>query len=51
MQSRPNTGVDTITGRGLAEVLTGAQVIVDVSNSPPMDSRLQNLAERRDQLR
>ena len=30
----PNTGVNTITGEGLAEVLKGASVAVDVSNSP-----------------
>ncbi|KUN24728.1 NmrA family transcriptional regulator [Streptomyces antibioticus] len=30
----PNTGVNTLTGEGLAEVLEGAQVVVDVSNSP-----------------
>ncbi len=30
----PGTGVDTITGKGLAEALTGADVVVDVSNSP-----------------
>src|SRR5947207_960428 len=30
----PNTGVNTITGEGLAEVLKGASVVVDVSNSP-----------------
>ena len=30
----PNTGVNTLTGEGLAEVLMGAQVVVDVSNSP-----------------
>ena len=30
----PNTGVNTITGEGLAEVLRGASVVVDVSNSP-----------------
>lgn len=28
------TGVDVITGRGLAESLAGADVVVDVSNSP-----------------
>ncbi|MFJ8024751.1 SDR family oxidoreductase [Streptomyces sp. NPDC096311] len=28
------TGVNTLTGEGLAEVLEGAQVVVDVSNSP-----------------
>jgi len=30
----PNTGVNTLTGEGLAEVLQGASVVVDVSNSP-----------------
>ena len=30
----PRTGVNTVTGQGLAEVLKGAQVIVDVSQSP-----------------
>jgi uncharacterized protein YbjT (DUF2867 family) len=30
----PNTGVNTVTGEGLAEVLQGAEVVVDVSNSP-----------------
>ena len=30
----PNTGVNTLTGEGLSEVLEGAQVVVDVSNAP-----------------
>jgi uncharacterized protein YbjT (DUF2867 family) len=30
----PASGVNTITGEGLAEVLVGADVVVDVSNSP-----------------
>lgn len=30
----PNTGVNTLTGEGLAEVLVGADTVVDVSNSP-----------------
>jgi uncharacterized protein YbjT (DUF2867 family) len=30
----PDTGVNTITGEGLAEVLKGASVVVDVSDSP-----------------
>ena len=30
----PNTGVNTLTGEGLSEVLQGASVVVDVSNSP-----------------
>ncbi len=33
----PSTGVDTITGAGLAEVMSGAAVVVDVSNSPVLD--------------
>jgi len=30
----PNSGVNTVTGKGLDEVLKGAAVVVDVSNSP-----------------
>ena len=30
----PNTGVNTLTGEGLAHALDGAEVVVDVSNSP-----------------
>lgn len=30
----PNTGVNTLTGEGLADVMDGANVVVDVSNSP-----------------
>jgi uncharacterized protein YbjT (DUF2867 family) len=30
----PNSGVNTITGEGLSEVMEGAQVVVDVSNAP-----------------
>ena len=33
----PNTGVNTITGEGLAEALMGASVVVDVSNSPSFE--------------
>jgi uncharacterized protein YbjT (DUF2867 family) len=33
----PNTGVNTLTGEGLAEVLAGAAVLVDVSNSPSFE--------------
>lgn len=33
----PNTGVDTLTGAGLAGVLQGASVVVDVSNSPSFE--------------
>jgi uncharacterized protein YbjT (DUF2867 family) len=34
----PNTGVDTVTGEGLAEALAGAQVVVDVANSPSFEA-------------
>ena len=33
----PSTGVNTLTGEGLPEVLAGAAVVVDVSNSPQLD--------------
>jgi uncharacterized protein YbjT (DUF2867 family) len=33
----PNTGVNTLTGEGLAEVLAGAAVVIDVSNSPSFE--------------
>jgi uncharacterized protein YbjT (DUF2867 family) len=33
----PNTGVNTLTGEGVAEALQGASVVVDVSNSPSFE--------------
>lgn len=33
----PSTGVNTLTGEGLAEILRGASVVVDVSNSPSFE--------------
>ncbi|MGW1726855.1 SDR family oxidoreductase [Streptomyces sp. NPDC002306] len=33
----PNTGVNTLTGEGLADVLKNAAVVVDVSNSPSFE--------------
>ncbi|MFF5208440.1 SDR family oxidoreductase [Streptosporangium sp. NPDC000396] len=33
----PSTGVNTLTGEGLAEVLVGASAVVDVSNSPSFE--------------
>ena len=33
----PRTGVNALTGKGLADALTGADVVVDVSNSPSFD--------------
>jgi uncharacterized protein YbjT (DUF2867 family) len=35
----PNTGVNTLTGEGLAEALKGAQVVVDVANSPSFEDK------------
>jgi uncharacterized protein YbjT (DUF2867 family) len=35
----PSTGVNTITGEGLAKVLTGAEVVIDVANSPSFEDR------------
>jgi uncharacterized protein YbjT (DUF2867 family) len=35
----PSTGVNVLTGQGLAEALAGAQVVVDVANSPSFEDR------------
>jgi uncharacterized protein YbjT (DUF2867 family) len=35
----PTSGIDTITGEGLAEALAGAQVVVDVANSPSFEDK------------
>ena len=35
----PSTGVNTVTGEGLSDVLAGASVVVDVSNSPSFRRR------------
>ncbi|MGX5804923.1 SDR family oxidoreductase [Bradyrhizobium sp. Arg314] len=35
----PNGGVNTITGEGLAEVLTGAQTVIDLANSPSFEDK------------
>lgn len=37
LSASPSTGVDAVTGAGLARVLTGANVAVDVTNSPSLD--------------
>src|SRR5262245_53707571 len=37
LPASPNSGVDTLTGAGLAEALKGAQVVVDVTNSPSFE--------------
>lgn len=38
LAASPNSGVNTITGEGLNEALTGAQVVVDVANSPSFEA-------------
>jgi len=35
----PNTGVNTITGQGLKEALAGAQVVIDLANSPSFEDK------------
>ncbi len=35
----PSQGINSITGEGLAEALVGAQVVVDVSNSPSWEDK------------
>ena len=35
----PNTGVNTITGEGLAQALAGAQVVVDLANAPSWEDK------------
>ena len=35
----PASGVDTVTGEGLAEVMAGAHIVVDVANSPSFEDK------------
>src|ERR671918_1822978 len=35
----PNTGVNTITGEGLKEAMAGAQVVIDLANSPSWEDK------------
>ncbi len=35
----PSTGVNTITGEGLDKALSGAEIVVDVANSPSFEDR------------
>lgn len=39
LAASPNTGVNTITGEGLAEALAGAEVVVDLANSPSWEDK------------
>lgn len=40
LAAAPNTGVNTITGEGLKDALAGAEVVVDVSNSPSLEDKV-----------
>ena len=35
----PNSGVNTITGEGLKEAMAGAQVVIDLTNSPSFEDK------------
>ena len=37
LAASPNSGVNTVTGEGLPQALAGAQVVVDVANSPSFE--------------
>src|SRR5256885_16720431 len=35
----PNSGVNTVTGEGLKEAVAGAQVVIDLANSPSFEDK------------
>src|SRR5262249_9945896 len=39
VSASPSSGVNTLTGEGLAEALAGADVVVDVTNSPSFEDK------------
>jgi uncharacterized protein YbjT (DUF2867 family) len=39
LAAAPNTGVNTITGEGLKSALAGAEVVIDVANSPSFEDK------------
>src|SRR3954451_7466978 len=39
LPAAPNTGVNTLTGEGLKEALAGAQVVIDLANSPSFEPK------------
>jgi uncharacterized protein YbjT (DUF2867 family) len=39
LPASPSTGVNAVTGQGLAEALTGARVVVDVANAPSWEDQ------------
>src|SRR5437016_3221036 len=46
LAASPDSGVNTLTGEGLAEALVGAQVVVDLANSPSFeDTAVMNFFE------
>ena len=43
LAASPNTGVNTITGEGLAAALAGAAVVIDVANSPSFEDAAETI--------
>src|SRR5204862_6709341 len=39
LAASPSSGVNTITGEGLAEALAGAQIVVDLANAPSWEDK------------
>jgi uncharacterized protein YbjT (DUF2867 family) len=39
LAASPNTGINTITGEGLKQAMAGAQVVVDLANSPSFEDK------------
>src|SRR5947208_16680975 len=39
LAASPNSGVNTITGEGLAQALAGAQIVIDLANSPSFEDK------------
>lgn len=39
LAAAPNSGVNTVTGEGLNEALAGAQVVIDLANSPSFEEK------------
>ena len=39
LAAAPNTGVNTLTGEGVAEAVAGASVVIDLANSPAFDEK------------
>src|SRR5919201_6012251 len=39
LAAAPNTGINTLTGAGLKEAMAGAQVVIDLANSPSFEDK------------